>query len=225
MKIIEGAMKKKPAKPGEKRITDELLERYAKHELRASLQKLLEKGERSPYIGPEGGFLWSKLSKTITRSLKVDIPLHEFRRRMPESVEWLARKLVVTNGWGLPIRGPTTSISVPYGELSRQPTVLRAPRSLPASAIQELTDILRDALGDLYGKGHRAKFINNRGKIDWSLLGKLCNLSPQEAAHASYDSCREIIRDIEEYVLSHRQTAERFIKEAHLGLREWEVEV
>lgn len=223
MKIKEGATKRKPVKAREKHSSRALLEDLAKHELRVSLQEVLKSGQPTRYVGPNG-FLWSELASTITRCLRLDISKDEFHRRMPASVEWLAQKLVAVCGWDLPLRASMTSDSIVYEKNPRQPVVTRTDRTPPSTAIQRLTDTLRDALGDLYGTGYRVRFITSTGKLDWRLLGELCGLSPQEAKQAATGSCREIVRELEDYVLSHRDPVERFIAESRLGLRRSETE-
>lgn len=78
---------------------------------------------------------------------------------------------------------------------------------------------LRDALGDLYGSGTRAKFIRTNGKIEWAIFSECCGLDHVVAKRAAGANCRMILREIEDYVLSHRDPVERYLHERRLGIR------
>ena len=197
---------------------DTLLEGLAKHELRLALQEAVSTGLPPRYVGT-GGFLWSELASTIARCLALDISGDEFRSRMSASVEWLANKLVAVRAWGLSLRIRQPSDNILQQERPRRANVTKESRVPAPAVLQHLAYTLRDALGELYGTGRRARFITSTGRIDWHLLGESCGLSSREAERAAADSCRAILREIEDYVRSYRDPVERLVAERRLGLR------
>lgn len=218
MKSKDRTAKTNAGKARKKPFPDTLLEALAKQELRLTLQEAVRTGAPPRYVGPRG-FLWSELASTVAQCLRLDISCDQFRSRMSGSVEWLANKLVAVGGWGLPPRIPRTSDNLLQQKRPRRSHVTKESRVPSPAVVQHLAFTLRDALGELYGTGHKAAFITSTGWIDWHQLGETVGLSSGEAERAAADSCRAILREIQDYVLSFRDPVERFVTEGRLGLR------
>lgn len=215
--------------------TQTVLEAVARYALRQALKEAV--AARTRYVN-SSGFVWSELMSDVTRCLGCPaMPVEEFRRRIPVSIEQLAQRLL--DAWknninperhhmigrddvGMIFITPRNS---PAPVATKLPARRRSGRGLPRAANQERTKIahivrekLVDALGDLYGGGKRASFILNSGKIGWDIIGPVCGASGSLAKLIAGQSCAEVLREIEDYVLSHRDQIERWIHERRLGL-------
>jgi hypothetical protein len=204
------------------RATDALLERLAKQELRTALHDLVKTGRPAPYVMNDT-FMWAEFVSVSTRVLRLDMTVEEFRIRMPPAVQWLAEKLVALSNGQL-----ARAVEQPLREIrpspSRRPGLRRdrhgesRPNNAP-EALERVSSMLRDALGDLYGSDRRATFIEKSGLINWRLLGDECSLSPAQAEKVGREFSIGVVREIEDYVLSHYDSLARFVGQRRLDAR------
>jgi hypothetical protein len=204
------------------RATDPLLERLAKHELRNALHDLVKTGRPAPYVMNDT-FMWAEFVSVSTRVLRLDMTVEEFRARMSPAVQWLVEKLVALNRGQL-ARGAEQPRRKNRPSPPRRPEIRMDRDGESGSdntlhALEQVSSMLRDALGDLYGSDRRATFIERSGRINWRLVGAECGLSPAQAERVARERSVGVIREIEDYVQSHYDSVARFVGQRRLDLR------
>jgi len=160
----------KGARSSKHQSTVKLLERLAKHELRTALHDRVKLGRTTPYA-VNGSFLWTELTSVVTRSLRLEMEAEQFRAQMPQSVRWLAEKLVaLSNHQWASFQATPERREPPARKRVNLPT-RRGRSSVDDNAVQRVAALLLDALGDLYGSDRRAAFIEKNGRINWRFVG------------------------------------------------------
>jgi hypothetical protein len=161
----------------------------------------------------------------VSRCLGLDpIEGNRFERKVGRAVSRFTQEL-------LAIVDPQTG-HAPVALTRRPPRVactapkVRAPKprvdvhdaARDSADAKRVHEVLVDALGELYGAGQITAPVEKSGRIDWTKLAELSGAPVRRAEFIATTYYRRVLQEIEDYVTSHRDPIERWLKSRRLGL-------